>query len=152
MPNQHKTPMLGWHPESAELAAWARSEAACRDVPLKVILDEALAEYRQRHEAAHEGVGCELGGLVRLRLGSRHVLIQVITRAAVTAASVLLRVRAAHFASVRNIRSSDSRALGRRQARYRNAPRPRTSAATIRQAARSCADTAGEAHQGRNGR
>lgn len=45
MPNQHKTPMLGWHPP-AELSAWARAEAERRGVPLKVILNEALAEYR----------------------------------------------------------------------------------------------------------
>jgi hypothetical protein len=50
MPNQHKTPMLGWHPESAELAKWARAEAKRRGVPLKVILDEALAEYRTKHD------------------------------------------------------------------------------------------------------
>jgi len=50
MPNQHKTPLLGWHPESAELAAWARAEAKRRDVDLKVILDEALAEYRRKVE------------------------------------------------------------------------------------------------------
>ena len=45
MPNQHKNPMLGWRPP-AELSAWARAEAERRGVPLKVILDEALAEYR----------------------------------------------------------------------------------------------------------
>ena len=47
MPNQHKAPMLGWHPP-AELSAWARAEAERRNVPLKVILDEALSEYRER--------------------------------------------------------------------------------------------------------
>jgi hypothetical protein len=49
MPNQHKTPMLGWHPP-AEDSAWVRAEAERRDVDLKVILNEALAEYRERHE------------------------------------------------------------------------------------------------------
>jgi len=49
MPNQHKTPLLGWHPP-AELAAWARSEAGRRDVALKVILNEALAAYRDHIE------------------------------------------------------------------------------------------------------
>jgi len=42
--------MLGWHPESAELAVWARAEAARRGVSLKVILDEALALYRRTVE------------------------------------------------------------------------------------------------------
>jgi hypothetical protein len=45
--------MLGWHPP-AELSAWVRSEAERRNTDLKVILDEALAEYRERHEN-HEG-------------------------------------------------------------------------------------------------
>ena len=45
MPNQHKSPMLGWHPP-AELSAWARAEAERRGVPLKVILDEALEAHR----------------------------------------------------------------------------------------------------------
>jgi len=45
MPNKHKTPLLGWHPP-AELAAWARSEAKRRDVPLKDILNEALTRHR----------------------------------------------------------------------------------------------------------
>lgn len=44
MPNQHKTPMLGWHPP-AELSAWVRAEAERRGVHLKVILDEALHGY-----------------------------------------------------------------------------------------------------------
>jgi hypothetical protein len=43
--------MLGWHPP-AELSAWARAEAERRDVPLKVILDEALSEYRARTDLA----------------------------------------------------------------------------------------------------
>ena len=50
MPSQHKTPLLGWHPP-AGLAAWARAEAARRDVPLAAVLTEALAAYRERAEA-----------------------------------------------------------------------------------------------------
>jgi hypothetical protein len=46
MPGQNKTPLLGWHPSSAELAEWARAEAKRRGVPLARILDEALAAYR----------------------------------------------------------------------------------------------------------
>jgi hypothetical protein len=49
MPNKHKTPMLGWHPP-AELSAWARAEAEHRGVSLKVVLDEALARYREHIE------------------------------------------------------------------------------------------------------
>jgi hypothetical protein len=56
MPNQHKTSLLGWHPESAKDAAWVRAEAERRGVPLKTILDEALARYRAEVEA---GKGCE---------------------------------------------------------------------------------------------
>jgi hypothetical protein len=47
MPGRNKTPLLGWHPKSAELAAWARAEANRRGVPLARILDEALEAYRQ---------------------------------------------------------------------------------------------------------
>jgi hypothetical protein len=50
MPNQHKNPMLGWHPP-AGLSAWARAEAERRGVPLRVILDEALEAYRRDVEA-----------------------------------------------------------------------------------------------------
>jgi hypothetical protein len=39
--------MLGWRPP-AEHSAWVRAEAERRDVDLKVILDEALAEYMER--------------------------------------------------------------------------------------------------------
>jgi hypothetical protein len=53
MPNVHKNPMLGWRPP-AGLSAWARAEAQRRGVDLKVILDEALAEYRARREATGE--------------------------------------------------------------------------------------------------
>jgi hypothetical protein len=57
MPNKHANPMLGWHPP-AELSAWARAEAARRgeaegrNVPYGEILTEALAEKRERTEAA----------------------------------------------------------------------------------------------------
>jgi hypothetical protein len=50
MPNQHKNPLLGWRPP-AELSAWARAEAKRRDVPLKVILNEALTAYRISRQA-----------------------------------------------------------------------------------------------------
>jgi len=53
MPNVHKNPMLGWRPP-AELSAWARAEAERREVDLSVVLTEALAEYRDRHEINEE--------------------------------------------------------------------------------------------------
>jgi len=52
MPNQHKTPLLGWHPQSAELLLWVRAESARRDVPMSRILDEALEAYRRSVEAS----------------------------------------------------------------------------------------------------
>jgi hypothetical protein len=45
MPGKHNVPMLGWYPP-AGLSAWIRGEAERRDVPLSVILTEALSEYR----------------------------------------------------------------------------------------------------------
>lgn len=78
MPNQHKTPMLGWHPP-AELSAWARAEAGRRGVALKVILDEALREYHERvtatdeHCRSHDGLNragqiLEAGGCIEVAI------------------------------------------------------------------------------------
>jgi hypothetical protein len=54
MPNKHKTPLLGWHPTSAEDAAWVRAEADRRGGrgkgALTRLLDEALADLRAKHE------------------------------------------------------------------------------------------------------
>lgn len=59
MPSQHKTKLLGWHPTSAEDSAWVRAEAQRRGVDLKVVLDEMLSEYRERHSGARpEAAGC----------------------------------------------------------------------------------------------
>lgn len=55
MPNQHKTALLGWHPSSAEDAAWVRTEAERRGVDLKVVLDEMLAEYCAERRTGREG-------------------------------------------------------------------------------------------------
>jgi hypothetical protein len=52
MPSRHKSPLLGWHPQPPELVAWVRAEAKRRGVPLSVVLNEALADYRERHESA----------------------------------------------------------------------------------------------------
>jgi hypothetical protein len=62
MPNQHKVKALSWHPESAELAAWARAVAKRRGVALKVILDEALTRYRERTEKEENGEGHATAG------------------------------------------------------------------------------------------
>ena len=51
MPSKHKTPLLGWHPKSAELMAWVRAEAQRRGVPVARLLDEALEAYRAMVEA-----------------------------------------------------------------------------------------------------
>ena len=45
MPSRHKTPLLGWHPP-AGLSAWVRAEAERRDVPISVILNEAVTLLR----------------------------------------------------------------------------------------------------------
>lgn len=55
MPSQHKTPLLGWHPASAGLAAWVRAEAQRRGVPVARVLDEAVEAYRRAVEAAKGG-------------------------------------------------------------------------------------------------
>jgi hypothetical protein len=48
-PSKHKTPLVGWHPP-ADLAAWARAEAARRGVSLATVLTEALAEKKAKED------------------------------------------------------------------------------------------------------
>lgn len=54
MPGKNKVPLLGWHPTSAEDAAWVRAEAERRGGrpkgALARLLDEALADLRAKHE------------------------------------------------------------------------------------------------------
>jgi hypothetical protein len=50
MPNQHKHPMLACHPDDGELGDWVRAEAKRRGVALKVIIEQALREFRQREQ------------------------------------------------------------------------------------------------------
>jgi hypothetical protein len=50
VPNQHKTPFFGWHPSDPELKPWVEAEASRRGVTRREILDEALSDYRRRHE------------------------------------------------------------------------------------------------------
>jgi hypothetical protein len=51
MPNQHKTKMIGWHSADPTAKPWVEAEAERRGVPAREILDEALSEYRRKHEA-----------------------------------------------------------------------------------------------------
>jgi len=71
MPGRNKTPLLGWHPP-AELAAWARTEAQRRGVPLARILDAALREYRERAERTQ--VAFATADVAELRAAIRTVL------------------------------------------------------------------------------
>ena len=50
MPGKNKNPLLGWHPESAELAAWIRAEAERRGLTLRAFLDDVLTRERERAE------------------------------------------------------------------------------------------------------
>jgi len=52
MTGKNKTPLLGWHPTSAEDLAWVRSEAERQGGwgALARLLDEALADLRAKHE------------------------------------------------------------------------------------------------------
>jgi hypothetical protein len=53
MAGRNKTPLLGWHPASAEDSAWIRAEAAkLGRGGLARMLDEALAAYRAAVEAS----------------------------------------------------------------------------------------------------
>ena len=51
MPSKHKNPLIGWHSADPTLKPWIRAEAARRGVYEREVLDEALADYRSRHEA-----------------------------------------------------------------------------------------------------
>jgi len=54
MAGKNKTPLLGWHPKSAELLAWLEAEVERRGGGRGVrsaILEEALSQYREQHEA-----------------------------------------------------------------------------------------------------
>jgi hypothetical protein len=59
MQGQHKNALLGWHPTSAEDAAWVRAEAQRRGRgALTQMLDEALALLRAKHEPAAADGDC----------------------------------------------------------------------------------------------
>lgn len=51
MPSRHKTSLLGWHPTSAEDAAWIRKEAKREGRgALTRMLDQALSDFRTKTE------------------------------------------------------------------------------------------------------
>jgi hypothetical protein len=58
MPSKHKTSLLGWHPTSAEDAAWVRDEAERQGGratgALRRLLDEALADLRAKYSQLKE--------------------------------------------------------------------------------------------------
>jgi hypothetical protein len=56
VPNQHKTRMLPCHPDDPAIGEWVRAEAKRRGVPLKVVIEEALSEKRQRQEESPAAV------------------------------------------------------------------------------------------------
>jgi hypothetical protein len=47
--------MLAFHPDDPSIGDWARAEAERRGVALKVVLEEAVTEYRASHGNSPEG-------------------------------------------------------------------------------------------------
>lgn len=50
MPNQHATDLISWRSKDPTLRQWIRDKAAHWGVDQKVLLDDALAEYREKHD------------------------------------------------------------------------------------------------------
>ena len=51
MPSQHAQPdLISWRSKDPTLRQWIRDEAERRGVDQKVLLDDALAEYREKHD------------------------------------------------------------------------------------------------------
>lgn len=48
MPNQHKHPLIGWHPADGSLKPRLKAHAQRLSTSERVLLDEALAEYLDR--------------------------------------------------------------------------------------------------------
>jgi hypothetical protein len=53
MPNQHKTPVLGWHPP-AELLARIRAAVKRRGITLADFLTAASTEYLDKHDTEEQ--------------------------------------------------------------------------------------------------
>jgi hypothetical protein len=50
MPNQHKTPMIGWHSEDPTLKPWIAARAKSAGTTLREYLDRLLTEHRKQVE------------------------------------------------------------------------------------------------------
>ena len=61
MPSQHATGLISWRSKDPTLRQWIKDEAGRRGVDQKVLLDEALSEYRTR-----QGYARELAALLNL--------------------------------------------------------------------------------------
>ena len=48
MPSQHKTKVIGWHPEDPTLKEWVKDRAARTGVTIREYLDGVLAEHREK--------------------------------------------------------------------------------------------------------
>lgn len=61
MPNQHKAPLIGWHPSPAVLVARLEALVKRRGVRRSVILNEALSQYLEREDTMSTTPGYETG-------------------------------------------------------------------------------------------
>ncbi len=56
MPSQHAQPdLISWRSKDPTLRQWIKDKAAHWGVDQKVLLDDALAEYRAKHDPHSEG-------------------------------------------------------------------------------------------------
>ena len=65
----HKTGSVSWHPKDPTLKPWLEAEASSRGTTKSEILDEALADYRERVEFARSvsarTANAEIGAALR---------------------------------------------------------------------------------------
>jgi len=57
MPNQHKNPMIAFHPDDPTLKPWVEATAEAEDTSLKAVAERALSEYRARAERTVDDEG-----------------------------------------------------------------------------------------------
>ena len=55
MTGKNATPLIGWHSADPALKPWVKAEAARRGITERELLDEALSEYRAKHDPPGEG-------------------------------------------------------------------------------------------------
>jgi hypothetical protein len=48
MTGKNATPLIGWHSTDPTLKPWIQAEAASRGITVRELLDQVLAEYRDR--------------------------------------------------------------------------------------------------------